>query len=107
MARLSAKLFVRVIAGFLSGEALLSPAFDGFANVAPASDDQADERAERKAQRAAAKQAERAEHAAEIAVAEAELKKHRAERAAYDKKQARKRAILKSLREQAKQKASE
>ena len=47
MARLSAKLFVRVIAGFLSGEALLSPAFDGFANVAPASDDQADERAER------------------------------------------------------------
>jgi hypothetical protein len=49
MARLSAKLFVRVIAGFLSGEALLSPAFDGFANVAPASDDQADERAERKA----------------------------------------------------------
>ena len=44
---------------------------------------------------------------AEIAVAEAELKKHRAERAAYDKKQARKRAILKSLREQAKQKASE
>lgn len=65
------------------------------------------ERAERKAQRAAAKQAERAEHAAEIAAAEAELKKHRADRAAYDKKQARKRAILKSLREQAKQKASE
>ena len=35
------------------------------------------------------------------------LKKHRADRAAYDKKQARKRAILKSLREQAKQKVSE
>ena len=65
------------------------------------------ERAERKAQRAAAKQAERAEHAAEIAAAEAELKKHRADRAAYDKKQARKRAILKSLREQAKQEVSE
>lgn len=65
------------------------------------------ERAERKAQRAAAKQAERAEHAAEIAAAEAELKQHRADRAAYDKKQARKRAILKSLREQAKQEASE
>ncbi len=65
------------------------------------------ERAERKAQRAAAKQAERAEHAAEIAAAEADLKQHRAARAAYDKKQARKRAILKSLREQAKQKASE
>ena len=65
------------------------------------------ERAERKAQRAAAKQAERAEHAAEIAAAEAELEKHRADRAAYDKKQARKRAILKSLREQAKQEVSE
>ena len=65
------------------------------------------ERAERKAQRAAAKQAERAEHAAEIAAAEAELKNHRAARAAYDKKQARKRAILKSLREQAKQEVSE
>ena len=65
------------------------------------------ERAERKAQRAAAKQAERAEHAAEIAAAEAELKDHRAARAAYDKKQARKRAILKSLREQAKQEVSE
>ena len=65
------------------------------------------ERAERKAQRAAAKQAERAEHAAEIAAAEAELEKHRADRAAYDKKQARKRAILKSLREQAIQEASE
>ena len=65
------------------------------------------ERAERKAQRATAKQAERAEHAAEIAAAEAELKKHRADRAAYDKKQARKRAILKSLREQAKQEVSE
>lgn len=66
------------------------------------------ERAERKAQRAAAKQAERAEHAAEIAAAEAELKKHRAARAAYDKKQARKRAILKSLRRaRPKQKASE
>ena len=65
------------------------------------------ERAERKAQRAAAKQAERAEHAAEIAAAEAELKQHRAARAAYDKKQARKRAILKSLREQAKQEVSE
>ena len=65
------------------------------------------ERAERKAQRAAAKQAARAEHAEEIAAAEAELKQHRAERAAYDKKQARKRAILKSLREQAKQEVSE
>ena len=65
------------------------------------------ERAERKAQRAAAKQAARAEHAEEIAAAEAELKQHRAARAAYDKKQARKRAILKSLREQAKQEVSE
>ena len=42
-----------------------------------------------------------------IAAAEAELKQHRAARAAYDKKQARKRAILKSLREQAKQEVSE
>ena len=74
----------------------------------PVSDEEAAaERAERKAQRAAAKQAERAEHAAEIAAAEAELKQHRAARAAYDKKQARKRAILKSLREQAKQEVSE
>ena len=65
------------------------------------------ERAERKAQRAAAKQAARVEHAEEIAAAEAELKQHRAARTAYDKKQARKRAILKSLREQAKQEVSE
>ena len=53
------------------------------------------ERAERKEQRAAAKAAERAaEEAARAA--------HKAERAAYDKKQARKRAILKALREQGK-----
>ena len=70
-------------------------------------EESAAERAERKAQRAAATQAERAEHAEEIAAAEAELKQHRAARAAYDKKQARKRAILKSLREQAKQEVSE
>ena len=46
---LSAKLLIRVIAAFLRGEALHFPAFDGFANVTPASNDQADERAERKA----------------------------------------------------------
>ncbi|WP_455235675.1 epoxyqueuosine reductase QueH [Senegalimassilia anaerobia] len=60
------------------------------------------ERAERKEQRAAAKAAERAAHADERAAEEAARAAHKAERAAYDKKQARKRAILKSLREQGK-----
>lgn len=60
------------------------------------------ERAERKAQRAAQKAAERAAHAEERAAEEAERAAHKAERAAYDKKQARKRAILKALREQGK-----
>ena len=60
------------------------------------------ERAERKAQRAAAKAAERAAHAEERAAEEAARAVHKAERAAYDKKQARKRAILKALREQGK-----
>lgn len=60
------------------------------------------ERAERKEQRAAAKAAERAAHADERAAEEAARAAHKAERAAYDQKQARKRAILKSLREQGK-----
>ena len=61
------------------------------------------ERAERKAERAAKKAAERAAHADEIAAEEAMRAAHRAERAAYDKKQAKKRAILKALRAQAKE----
>ena len=60
------------------------------------------ERTERKEQRAAAKAAERAAHADERAAEEAARAAHKAERAAYDKKQARKRAILKALREQGK-----
>ena len=60
------------------------------------------ERAERKEQRAAAKAAERAAHADERVAEEAARAAHKAERAAYDKKQARKRAILKALREQGK-----
>lgn len=60
------------------------------------------ERAERKEQRAAAKAAVRAAHADERAAEEAARAAHKAERAAYDKKQARKRAILKALREQGK-----
>ena len=42
------------------------------------------------------------EAAAERAAEEAARAAHKAERAAYDKKQARKRAILKALREQGK-----
>ena len=61
------------------------------------------ERAERKEQRAAAKAAERAAHADERAAEKAARAAHKAERAAYDKKQARKRAILKALREQGKE----
>ena len=53
------------------------------------------ERAERKAERAAAKADERAAEKAALA-------RHKAERAAYNQKQARKRAILKALREQGK-----
>lgn len=60
------------------------------------------ERAERKAERAAAKAVERAAHASERAAEQAALARHKAERAAYDQKQARKRAILKALREQGK-----
>lgn len=58
------------------------------------------ERAERKAERKAQHEAERAAHADERAAAEAERAARKADRAAYDAKQARKRAILKSLREQ-------
>ena len=50
----------------------------------------------------ARKAAERAAHADERAAEEAARAAHKAERAAYDKKQARKRAILKALREQGK-----
>lgn len=57
------------------------------------------ERAERKAQRKAQQAAERAAHADDRAAEEARLAAKKAERAAYDKKQARKRAILKALRE--------
>ncbi len=58
------------------------------------------ERAERKAARAAAKAAQREAHAAERAAEQEQLAKRKAERAEYDKKQARKRAILKAMREQ-------
>ena len=60
------------------------------------------ERAERKAQRRAEREAELAAHAEERAAEEAQRAERKAERAAYDKKQARKRAILKALREQGK-----
>ena len=60
------------------------------------------EREQRKAQRAAAKAAERARHAAEHAAEAAALARRKAERAEYDKKQARKRAVLKALRKQGK-----
>lgn len=61
------------------------------------------ERAERKRLRAAHKEAERAAHAEERAAEEKERAARKAERAVYDKKQARKRAVLKALREQEKQ----
>lgn len=61
------------------------------------------ERAERKRLRAAHKAAERAAHAEERAAEEKERAARKAERAAYDKKQARKRAVLKALRAQEKQ----
>ncbi len=60
------------------------------------------EREQRKAERAAAKAAERAAHAAEHAAEAAALARRKAERAEYDRKQARKRAVLKALREQGK-----
>ena len=58
------------------------------------------ERAERKAERKAQHEAERAARADERAAAEVERAARNADRAAYDAKQARKRPILKSLREQ-------
>ncbi len=60
------------------------------------------ERAERKAQRKAQQAAKRAAHADAHAAEKAQLEARKAERAAYDKKQARKRAILKALRESGK-----
>lgn len=60
------------------------------------------ERAERKRLRAAHKAAKRAAHAEERAAEEKERAARKAERAVYDKKQARKRAVLKALREQQK-----
>lgn len=61
------------------------------------------ERAERKAERKALHAAERAAHASEHAAEAAALAARKAERANYDAKQARKRAILKALRDQRKQ----
>lgn len=61
------------------------------------------ERAERKAERKALHAAERAAHASEHAAEAAALAARKAERANYDAKQARKRAVLKALREQRKQ----
>lgn len=60
------------------------------------------ERADRKAARVAAKAAERAAHAEERAAEDAARAARKAERADYNKKQAKKRAILKALREQSK-----
>lgn len=60
------------------------------------------ERADRKAARIAAKEAERAAHAEERAAEEAARAARKAERGDYNKKQAKKRAILKALREQSK-----
>ena len=60
------------------------------------------EREQRKAQRAAARAAERAQHADARAAKAAALARRKAERAEYDKRQARKRAVLKALREQGK-----
>lgn len=67
-------------------------------------DEAAAERAERKAERAAKQAAQREAHAAERAAEEQARAAERARRAAYDEKQARKRAILKALREQEKAK---
>ena len=58
------------------------------------------EREERRATRRAARAAELAAHADERAAAEAERARTRAEKQAYADKQAKKRAILKALREQ-------
>lgn len=58
------------------------------------------EREERRAARRAAREAERAAHADERAAAEAERARTRTEKQAYADKQAKKRAILKALREQ-------
>lgn len=58
------------------------------------------EREQRKQARKAAKEAEAAAHAEERAAEEAARKANRAEKAAYADKQARKRAILKQLREE-------
>ena len=56
------------------------------------------EREERKAARAAARAAHAAEHAAERAEEQAAQMARKAQRAAYDKKQQRKREILKQIR---------
>ncbi len=66
----------------------------------------AEERRERKRQRALQKEEERKAHAAERAQAEQELQNRRAEHAAYNKKQARKRALLKQFKEQQKAQTS-
>ena len=58
------------------------------------------ERAARKAARAAVREAERAAHADERAAEEAARAARRAERRAYDAQQAKKRAVLKALREE-------
>ena len=58
------------------------------------------ERAQRKAARAAEREAYRAEHAEELAAEQADRARRAQQRAEYDAKQARKRAVLKALREQ-------
>ena len=58
------------------------------------------ERAERKAQWAAAREAEAAARAAERGSRGRAIRARKGQRAAYDAKQARKRAVLKALRDQ-------
>lgn len=64
------------------------------------------EREERKLKRAAEKRQWRIDHADEIAAQEAARRKRRAEQAAYDAKQHRKKEIQRALRKQAKEQAA-
>ncbi len=70
-----------------------------YCGCAPSAAEAARERAERKAARERERERWQAEHAEELAAREAELDARRAERAAYDQKRARQRAILKALRD--------
>ena len=70
-----------------------------YCGCAPSAAEAARERAERTAARERDRERWQAEHAEELAAREAELDARRAERAAYDQKRARQRAILKALRD--------